>query len=120
MQGESVFVTVSFAPIEHMRYSAILPVFLDGNFAKVMTDTCQLAIQGIMSVCTCLPPLKGTKLAVPAFLFVFMSVLLDMLVTLRSSCMLMQSYLDIRVDGEGQDPSLRFGVRECILPTVRG
>lgn len=31
----------------------------------------------------------------------------------------MQSYLDIRVEGEGQDPSLRFGVRECILPAVR-
>ncbi|KAK9836045.1 hypothetical protein WJX84_006212 [Apatococcus fuscideae] len=60
--GDSVFVTISFAPIEHMRYSAIVPVFLDGNLAK--------------------------------------------------------SYLDIRVDGEGQDPSLRFGVRECILPTV--
>ena len=32
---------------------------------------------------------------------------------------LVQPYLEIRVEGEGQDPSLRFGVRECILPAVR-
>ena len=31
---------------------------------------------------------------------------------------MMQSYLDIRVEGEGQDPALRFSVRECILPAV--
>ncbi|KAK9865478.1 hypothetical protein WJX84_001277 [Apatococcus fuscideae] len=31
---------------------------------------------------------------------------------------LAKPYLDIRVEGEGQDPALRFSVRECILPAV--
>ena len=35
LQGDSLFVTVSFAPIEHMRYNATVPVYLDGNLAKV-------------------------------------------------------------------------------------
>lgn len=112
MQGDSVFVSISFVPIEHMRYSAIVPVFLDGNFAKVIKATC-LSVQHACSVHPHVIQLSDSSVLAmklheddPAYMYFIRA-------------WLMQSYLDIRVEGEGQDPSLRFGVRECILPAVR-
>ena len=53
MQGDSMFVTVSFAPIEHMRYSAIVPVYLDGNLSKVSQHTATQWRRGPSKLASC-------------------------------------------------------------------